>query len=70
MYLDLTATNLSGTLPTEIGLAMDLSHLELGTDYLTGVIPTNLATLGQLGTIRRCCLYASSTSILSSRTSC
>ncbi|KAK3008140.1 hypothetical protein RJ639_014928, partial [Escallonia herrerae] len=52
--LDLSANQLSGTIPPEIGLLTNLSYLELGQNQFTGSIPQEI---GQLRSLSLLALY-------------
>ena len=49
--LDLSYDNLSGSIPSDIGLLTNLTHLNLSTNILTGQIPTEIGNLINLITL-------------------
>ncbi|CAB9507773.1 Leucine Rich Repeat [Seminavis robusta] len=51
-YLDLAGNQLSGRIPSELGLSRHLSHFSVGDNQMTGTLPEelgNIATLEYLG---------------------
>ena len=48
VYLDLADTQLSGSIPTEIGLLTQLDEIWLESNDISGPIPTEIGNLSQL----------------------
>ena len=59
MSLDFTRCDLTGTLPTELGVLQSMAVLGLGRNDLTGTIPSEIGMLSNLGTGRTMgfCVY-------------
>lgn len=47
--LDLGANNLSGTLPTELGMLVELTELDLRENQFMGGLPSEIGLLTNLG---------------------
>ena len=50
--LYLLANNLTGTIPTELGLLSNLEYLDLYSNQLNGTLPTSLASLSLLSKLQ------------------
>jgi hypothetical protein len=46
--------NLTGTIPTEIGLCANASYIQIDNNHFDGTIPTQVGLMDQLGKMRRC----------------